>query len=60
MTYFLIISYHRSIQMTPTEVSLAKNSKAVYNSLFHMEITPKKDKNYSKFYGRNICDFEGS
>ena len=26
--------YHRSIKMTPTEASVVKNSKAVYNSLF--------------------------
>ena len=26
-------SYHRSIQMTPTEAALVKNSKVFYNSL---------------------------
>ena len=34
-------SYHRSIEMTPSEASLVKNSKAVYYSLFAKEITPK-------------------
>ena len=31
-----------SIQMTPAEASLVKNYKAIYNSLFPKEITPKK------------------
>ena len=39
-------SYHRSIQMTPAEASLVKNSKAVYNSLFPKEITLKKVPKY--------------
>ena len=36
--------YHMSIQMTPAEASLVKNSKAIYNSLFPKEITPKSIK----------------
>ena len=33
--------------MTPTEASIVKNSKAVYNSLFPKEITHKKRPKYN-------------
>ena len=44
MTYFTNYkkSIHNSIQMTPTEASLVKNSKAVYNSQFLKEISQKE------------------
>ena len=44
MHKYLTASYHRSIQMTPTEVTLVNNySKVVYSSLFPKEIIRKKD-----------------
>jgi hypothetical protein len=40
-------SYHRSIKMTPVEASKIENSKLVYNNLFPVEKSSKKEAKFS-------------